>query len=145
MGFCILGGKENYLRKLLSEKLTSLGKTIGMGAAPAQYVEDIQEIYDERYTAGRSDGQCTILYIDWGSWTGDIDVWTPKTFDIRSRYPNYQSITANNIYSYFNRVSGTGGNNFYVRVKSYVASTGSLTLECNANFSNPQIAVIISP
>ena len=53
MGFCILGGKENYLRKLLSEKLTSLGKTIGMGAAPAQYTEKIQEIYDERGTIHR--------------------------------------------------------------------------------------------
>ena len=56
MGFCILGGKETYLRKLLSDKLTSLGKTIGMGAAPAAYTEDIQEIYDERYIAGEDAG-----------------------------------------------------------------------------------------
>ena len=53
MGFCILGGKENYLRKLLSDTLTSLGKTIGMGASPDEYAEDIQEIYDERYEAGK--------------------------------------------------------------------------------------------
>lgn len=55
MGFCILGGKENYLRKVLSDKLVSLGKTIGMGATPDEYAEDIQEIYDERYAAGKSD------------------------------------------------------------------------------------------
>lgn len=54
MGFCLLGGKETYLRKVLSDKLTALGKTIGIGAAPAEFSEDIQEIYDERYAAGQT-------------------------------------------------------------------------------------------
>lgn len=54
MGFCILGGKENYLRKVISEKLTSLGEAIGMGASPAQFSDAIQQLADDEYDAGQS-------------------------------------------------------------------------------------------
>lgn len=53
MGFCLLGGKENYLRKVISDKLTALGEIIGMGASATQYADAIQDIYDSRYTAGQ--------------------------------------------------------------------------------------------
>lgn len=53
MGFCILGGKENFLRKTISDKLTSLGQAIGIGATATQFANAIQSIYDTRYTAGQ--------------------------------------------------------------------------------------------
>lgn len=53
MGFCILGGKENYLRKVLSDKLTSLGQTINIGATATAFASAIQTMYDSRYTAGQ--------------------------------------------------------------------------------------------
>jgi len=53
MGFCILGGKESYLRKTLSDLLTSLGEAVGIGATPAQFSEAISDIYTDRYTAGQ--------------------------------------------------------------------------------------------
>lgn len=53
MGFCILGGKEGYLRKSLSDKLTSLGQTVGIGAAVADFTNAIQNIYTSRYTEGQ--------------------------------------------------------------------------------------------
>lgn len=53
MGFCILGGKENYLRKVISDKLTLLGQTINIGATATAFANAIQTIYDSRYTAGQ--------------------------------------------------------------------------------------------
>lgn len=53
MGFCILGGKENYLRKVISDKLTSLGQTINIGATATAFASAIQTMYDSRYTAGQ--------------------------------------------------------------------------------------------
>lgn len=53
MGFCILGGKENFLRKTISDKLTSLGWLTNIGATPATYSNNIQSIYDTRYTDGQ--------------------------------------------------------------------------------------------
>ena len=53
MGICILGGHEGFLRKTLSDKLTTLGQTIGIGATAAQFSNAIQSIYDDRYTAGQ--------------------------------------------------------------------------------------------
>lgn len=53
MGFCILGGKENYLRKMLSDKLTSLGQVIGIGATATAFTDAIQTIYNTRYTDGQ--------------------------------------------------------------------------------------------
>ena len=53
MGFCILGGKESYLRKTLSDLLTSLGQAVGIGATPAQFSTAINNIYTDRYTAGQ--------------------------------------------------------------------------------------------
>lgn len=53
MGFCILGGKENYLRKVISDKLTLLGQTINIGASATAFANAIQTIYDSRYTAGQ--------------------------------------------------------------------------------------------
>ena len=54
MGFCILGGKENYLRKVLSEKLTALGHAIGIGATPDEFADSIQDVYDDQYAAGEA-------------------------------------------------------------------------------------------
>ena len=53
MGFCILGGKENYLRKVLSDKLTSLGESISIGAAASAFSDAIQSIYTNRYADGQ--------------------------------------------------------------------------------------------
>lgn len=133
----------------LAEAITDAGVTTASNASPTVMATNIATVaenkYNEGYAAGYSHGKSTIIYIDWGSWTGGAGTYTAKTFDITSLYPNYANVSASNMHSFFNRVSGSGGDNFYVRVDSYTASTGSLTLSCNANFKNPQIAVVIDP
>ena len=53
MGFCVLGGKENVLRRALSQTLTSLGEAVGIGASVTAFTSAIQSIYTDRYTAGQ--------------------------------------------------------------------------------------------
>lgn len=79
MGFCILGGKEGYLRKSLSDKLTSLGQTVGIGAAVADFTTAIQNIYTNRYTAGQDslkvDRKLTLTSSQTGSNVNIADNW----------------------------------------------------------------------
>ena len=53
MGFCFLGGRENPLRKAIADKLTALGQAVNMGAMASAFTTAIQNIYDNRYTAGQ--------------------------------------------------------------------------------------------
>lgn len=79
MGFCILGGKEGYLRKSLSDKLTSLGQTVGIGAAVADFTNAIQNIYTNRYTAGQDslkvDRKLTLTSSQTGNNVNIADNW----------------------------------------------------------------------
>ena len=82
MGFCILGGKESYLRKTLSDLLTSLGQAVGIGATPAQYSTAINNIYSDRYTAGQDslkvDRTLTLTASQTGSNVDITDNWYTK-------------------------------------------------------------------
>lgn len=79
MGFCILGGKETYLRKTLSDLLTSLGEAVGIGATPAQFSSAITDIYNDRYTAGQDslkvDRKLTLTESQKGSNVDITDNW----------------------------------------------------------------------
>ena len=79
MGFCILGGKENYLRKVISDKLTSLGQAINIGATATAFANAIQTIYDSRYTAGqdslKTDRKLTLTSSQTGNNINIADNW----------------------------------------------------------------------
>lgn len=82
MGFCILGGKESYLRKTLSDLLTSLGQAVGIGATPAQFSTAINNIYTTRYTAGQDslkvDRTLTLTASQTGTSVDITDNWYTK-------------------------------------------------------------------
>ena len=82
MGFCILGGKESYLRKTLSDLLTSLGQAVGIGATPSQFSTAINNIYTQRYTAGQDslkvDRTLTLTSSQTGTSVDITDNWYTK-------------------------------------------------------------------
>ena len=90
MGFCILGGKETYLRKTLSDLLTSLGQAVGIGATPAQFSTAINNIYTDRYTAGQDSLKVTRKLTLTSSQTGTNE-------DIADNW--YTSVNASAVYT----------------------------------------------
>ena len=90
MGFCFLGGRENPLRKAISDKLTALGQAVNMGAMASAFTTAIQNIYDNRYTAGqdslKTNRKLTLTSSQTGSNVDITDNW-------------YTSVDASEVYT----------------------------------------------
>lgn len=52
MGLCNLGGKENFLRRIVSNALTALGVTTKIGDSPQTYANNINTLATNKYNDG---------------------------------------------------------------------------------------------
>lgn len=152
MGFCILGGKETYLRKTLSDLLTSLGEAVGIGATPAEFSSAITDIYADRYTAGQDslkvNRKLTLTASQIGTNEDITDNWYTSV-NASAVYNAGQDAakgpsTGLTVYNIANDDSGSTGISNSTKSKSLPAGTYNiLIIMCGFYTSTPTITVKI--